>query len=292
MAEQSGRSPVRRIARAAEAVHTLAYYTPEIRAFSDEGFSGWWHAYFAYRSAPMGPVPASVVTATFYNFAPRMIERAVPGCWEIMSPAQIRQRQLELVDAAVSRTLAEVDPAVVARGAELVRAVGGGLPIEARPLFAAWAGEPWPGANHMDLWHGCTLLREFRFDGHNIALASAGVDGVECHLLMASHGFGDPATIQRIRGWRAEEWQAAQQRLEGRGWLASDGSQTELGQQQRREVERHTDALAGAIESVTGSDAATELAELLEGLRDHLMATGAVHGVWPPPTVMAGSDEP
>jgi hypothetical protein len=279
-------SAVRRMARAAEAVHTLAYYTPEIRSFTDDGFKGWWHAYFAYRSAPMGPVPASVVTAVFYNFAPRMVERAVPGCWDIMSPTAVRERQLELVEQAVTRCLAtHPDPGLLGRAAELLRATASSLPVGARPLYAAWAGEPWPGTDLMDLWHGCTLLREFRFDGHNIALAAAPLDPVECHLMMASHGYGNAPTIQKIRGWTADEWDAAHRRLVDRGWLTPEGGQTTDGGQARRDVERTTDRLAAPAAEALG-DEAGELADILQGLRSYLMETGAVHGVWPPPTVL------
>jgi hypothetical protein len=282
-----GRTPTRRLARAAEAVHTLAYYTPEIQRFGDDGFSGWWHAYFAYRSAPMGPVPASVVTATFYNFAPRMIQRAVPGCWDIMSPAEVRTRQLELVDKAVSRSLAGYPAqADIGRAAELLRSSAAALPIGARPLYASWAGEPWPGSDLMDLWHGCTLLREFRFDGHNIALVARDLDPTECHLMMTSHGFGNAETIQRIRGWSADEWDAAHLRLIDRGLLDPDGAQTEAGQTSRRAVERHTDLLAYPMEAALGPEHADELASVIERIGEYLKSSGEVHGVWPPPTVL------
>ena len=85
--------------------HTVAYYSPDIYGFNDDGFKGWWHAYFAYRSAPMGRVSAATVTAVFYNFAPRMVERAVPGCWDIMEPDAVRARQLELTTASMQRAL-------------------------------------------------------------------------------------------------------------------------------------------------------------------------------------------
>ena len=138
----------------------------------------------------------------------------------------------------------------------------------------------------MDLWHGATLLREFRFDGHNIALAAAPLDPVECHLMMASHGFGNAETIQKIRGWTADEWDSAHQRLVERGWLTSAGEQTESGAAARRQVEQHTDALASSMELPLGAEAAAELAELLEQMREFLMSGGEVHGVWPPPTVL------
>ena len=83
----------RRFARAAEPLHSCAYYADEIRRFTELGFSGWWHAYFAYRSAPMGAASAKEVTAAFYNFAPRMVQKAVPNCWEVMSPVDVRRNR-------------------------------------------------------------------------------------------------------------------------------------------------------------------------------------------------------
>ena len=190
------RSPIRRLGRTVEPIHTVAYYSPEIYGFNDDGFKGWWHAYFAYRSAPMGRVSAATVTAVFYNFAPRMVERAVPGCWDIMEPDAVRARQLELTTASMQRALGDYpDPDEIAAAADALRSFAGDLPVGARPLYAGWAAEPWPGdstggGDVMDLWHGCTLLREFRFDGHNIALAAGDLDPVECHVMMTTGGHG------------------------------------------------------------------------------------------------------
>ena len=84
------------------------------------------------------------------------------------------------------------------------------IEIEARPLAASFAALDRPdGSAAIDLWHTCTLWREYRGDGHNLALANAGIDGLEAHLLMAAHGRGNQPTITGIRGWTAEEWGAA-----------------------------------------------------------------------------------
>ena len=54
-----------------EPVHTVTYFAPEARAALDAlGYRGFWMGYFAARSAPLGVVPAEVVSALFYNFAP------------------------------------------------------------------------------------------------------------------------------------------------------------------------------------------------------------------------------
>ena len=53
----------------------------------------------------------------------------------------------------------------------------------ARPLFAANADLAWPRDPHVALWHGCTLLREHRGDGHIATLYAADVDPCEAHVL-------------------------------------------------------------------------------------------------------------
>jgi Helix-turn-helix family len=276
----------RRLARLAETFHTVAVYAPEIMRFTDHGFKGWWHAYFAFRPAPMGPVPAEVVTAAFYNFAPRMVERAVPGVWSIMAPDDVLALRLELVDEALRRVFGDgVGHDDVVRTAELLAPAVRSCPTGARPLFAAHAGLDWPDAPHLSLWQACTLLREHRGDSHGIALAAAGVDGVECHLLMAAHGHGNQASITGIRGWTDDEWAAAGGRLAARGWLGPDGEFTPAGQEARRAIEHHTDELSATAARLLGDDRA-EVEERLGRLADHLLATGEVSGQWPPPHLL------
>jgi hypothetical protein len=279
---------IRRLSRTVEAVHTLSYYTPEISQLTDDGFRGWWHAYFAYRAAPMGPVPAPVVTAAFYNFAPRMVERAVPGVWDIMAPEAILARRQELVVAAIDRIWGDGRlAAVLGEAAELADVAVSDLAAEARPLAAAHAALPRPdGSAGLRLWHACTIWREYRGDGHNIALAAAGIDALESHLLMAAHGRGNQATITGIRGWTEDEWAAAQNRLQDRGILAADGSYTDHGRAFRSEIEAATDELSGRPVANLGPDRANRLQELLEAVTADLLESGAVPGVWPPPTVL------
>src|SRR5688500_7136501 len=103
----SERSPARELAKGFGPVHNVAYYSAEVKAFTDAGMRGWWQAYFAYRSAALGQVPASVVTAIFYNFAPRMVERALPSAWDVMSPDEALAMRLDVVDRALRRVLGE-----------------------------------------------------------------------------------------------------------------------------------------------------------------------------------------
>ncbi len=64
--------------RVFEPFHAVVYFAPDVKSpFEDLGLAGFWRGYFASRAAPTGPVPAEVVIATFYNFHPAMVRRAM-----------------------------------------------------------------------------------------------------------------------------------------------------------------------------------------------------------------------
>ncbi len=278
---------IRRLAQAAEVVHSLTYYSAEISTMPSEGFRGWWHTYFAYRPAPMGPVGPGVVTASFYNFAPRFVARAVPSVWSIMTPEQAHSRRQELIGQAIERISADgslEEPLHTA--SELVKISVAELAPEGRPLYAAYADLPWPDTVGLAVWHGCTLLREYRGDGHNLVLAASGIDGCECHVFMAANGHGNQPTITGIRGWTAEEWHGAVGRLQARGYIANDGSYTDAGLVARKAVERHTDALATKAITALGAERADTLLLALESVASYLIEHGEVAGTWPPPATL------
>lgn len=277
--------PVRALARLAEPLHAVTYYSQEMLDLTGEGYKGWWHAYFAYRPAPMGAVGAATVTAAFYNFAPRMVARAVPGVWDIRSPEDTTELRRTRVVAALERIFdpasSPIDRDALAEGAAAMRSFADVSPA-GRPVFAAYAAQPWPDDDLVALWHGATLYREHRGDSHNIALASAGIDGVECHVLMAGRGHGNAPTIQAIRGWTDDEWSAAVERLAGRGWVAGDGSLTDTGRDARSAVEQRTDELTAPLIASLGDGGVDRLAAALGPLVEHLVATGEVSRRWPP----------
>jgi hypothetical protein len=71
-----------------EPVHAVLYFTPEARSvFEQAGLRGFWRGYFAGRTAPLGMTSAAVAGASFFNFAPAMVARAIPGIWELITPA-------------------------------------------------------------------------------------------------------------------------------------------------------------------------------------------------------------
>src|SRR6185437_6166141 len=71
------------------------------------GFTNYWDTYFAGRAAPLGLVPAEVVDALFYNFAPGEVARHIPKVWRTTTPeAAIAARQ-EGCTKALRRILGE-----------------------------------------------------------------------------------------------------------------------------------------------------------------------------------------
>src|SRR5437870_466872 len=85
------------------------------------GFTNYWDTYFAGRAAPLGLVPAQVVDALFYNFAPGEVARHIPSVWRTTTPeAAIAARQMGCVKA-LRRILGDhVDSPAFARAAELL----------------------------------------------------------------------------------------------------------------------------------------------------------------------------
>src|ERR1039458_2739083 len=164
----------RKMWRTLEPYHGIIYFTPHAAAaYAQLGIEGR-DGYFASRAAPLGPVSAEVVIATFYNFHPGLVRHAIPGAWEKASPAQILEARLAAADLALREILGDrIESDEVVRAAMLAEGAAPAAPIAGRPLFAAHAALAWPDPPHLALWHAITLLREFRGDGHIAALVTA-----------------------------------------------------------------------------------------------------------------------
>lgn len=280
--------------RLAETYHAIVYYAEECSTFGGAGLKGWWRAYFATRAAPLGNVPVEVVVATFYNFAPRMVRRALPAAWEVIAPSRLIDLRFEVVSAALDRVL-RTDPAPVEGAAELALRAVEDLQLAGRPLYAAHRAVPAPGAPPIDLWHACTLLREYRFDGHNAALMAHEVGGCASHVMMAAWGRGNMETILPIRGFSEDEWRSSADELRDRGWLDDHDRFTVEGAAVRQAIEDMTDRLCRAPLEALGPQASAQLIEVLEPLAERVRRLGPVPVGWPPPHLLrpaAGTDPP
>src|SRR4051812_18253213 len=94
--------------RTLEPYHGLVYFSAEAsEGYAALGVTDQRMGYFASRAAPMGPVPAEVVIATFFNFAPAEVRRCIPEAWAIASPAQLLEARLAGIDGSLRRILGD-----------------------------------------------------------------------------------------------------------------------------------------------------------------------------------------
>jgi hypothetical protein len=256
-----------RMHRTLEPVHGMIYFVPEAhQAYAAAGLKGRRMGYFASRSAALGPVPAEVVIATFYNFHPDLVRRALPEAWSLASPARVGEARLEAVDRSLRRMLGDaVTSPAMTEAAELVRRATDGCRPEGRPLYAGHASLPWPSSDepHLVLWHAQTLLREFRGDGHVAALVGADLTGIEALVVHQATGVLPPGTLQVSRAWSDDEWAAGEASVRERGWLDDDGALTEAGRASRQQVEDLTDQLALRCWEELGEESCTRLRQLV-----------------------------
>jgi hypothetical protein len=253
-----------------EPVHVVTYFSAEaLSAFTGAGLRGFWRGYFAGRAAPLGRVGAAPVTASFFNFAPPMVARALPGVWELITPEDALAVRSAGAVAALRRLLGGQEDRAAAAADMLMRATDG-LDCAGRVLAAANASLPLNdeagGEPLARLWHAATVLREHRGDGHFAALVAAGIDGCEALALRTGAANGAGPTREQLtplRGWTDEEWDQASARLADRGWLDADGTVTPDGAAARQAVEDATDRAAARPWARLGTAATGELAELL-----------------------------
>jgi hypothetical protein len=262
-----------------EPVHQLVYFTPEVREIADGlGLRGYWTSYFALRAAPLGPVPASVVTSSFYVFHPDRAAGALPCAWALASPERVIEAREQAMDAAMTRffgpeTIASTE---LAQAADLAWEAAQAADTAGRVLGAANQALPRPAQPHVRLWQAVTTLREHRGDGHVAVLVGRRLGPVEALVLKSATGETDAEFQQRIRRWDVEQWRSARAELRERGWVDEEGSLTPAGAAAHEEMEADTDAAAGAPWRALGAEATTRLAHLLEPLARRVLDSGVI----------------
>jgi hypothetical protein len=258
-----------------EPLHAVTYFSPVcLDANRAVGLKGFWMGYFAARSAPMGTVGPGTVTATFFNFAPARVRRAIPDAWDFTNPLSVVAAR----SAAAATALRSIDPEIeqTAEGlAHQLRRMIESTPGSGRPLFLANREIPVPDDPVEALWLAATCLREHRGDGHVSLLVASGLDGCEALVLFAATEGIEPQTFLDARGWTAEEWAAAEERLSARGLWGERGL-TEAGRALRARVERETDVLAESVFAPLGADERATLSGLLAGLAERVISAGTL----------------
>ncbi|MFG2405197.1 hypothetical protein ACGFR8_12860 [Streptomyces brevispora] len=277
MSDELGRT--RQMWHLLEPLHAVLYYAPE--AFEEAAALGYrtderWPSYFAWRAAPLGDASAARVAVTFHSFSPAMVDEHVPAVWSVAPPADVLAARTRAVDRTYRTLLGEACAAAdTAEVVALLRRVTDAADTADRPLAAANAALPWPDEPHLALWRAATVLREHRGDGHLAALARAELDPVESLVSFAAIGAAAPEVFAS-RGWSADAWQKARQRLLKRGLLTDDGMATDAGRALRAEVERRTDEAAAAPWRELGGGERERLVELLGPLWVAVIGSGVL----------------
>jgi len=250
--------------------HAFVYFASEAaEEYAAVGVGGP-SGYFASRSAPLGPVSAEVVTATFYNFSPDLVGSAIDGTWEIVSPEKMQRARWRAVTRILESTVADaVIDVDVSEAIDVAESCVAGLPYAGRPLAAANASvlarldDPAFVDNRLlRLWQLVTILREWRGGAHIGPLIAAPLDGCEC-TGVSEHLFHMPGVIRSTRAWSEDDWSKAVDRLRSRGWLDDDGV-TKEGRAKRGLIEHRTNEIDAAVWDGMTDAAVNRFGDLLE----------------------------
>jgi hypothetical protein len=209
----------RRMWELGEPVHDLVYFSPEAREAADGlGMRGFWMGYFALRAAPLGPVPAAVVTGAFYVFHPARVAGALPDAWGYADPAAVVAARERAMDAALTRVYGagRVASADLTEAADLAWRAAEAADTAGRVLGAANQALDRPALPHVRLWQALTTLREHRGDGHIAVLVAHGVGPVAAMVLKVAAGESDADLLRLGRKWDAEAWGTAVEELRDR----------------------------------------------------------------------------
>lgn len=267
-----------RFVKPLDVVHALGYFAPEVAdQLAAAGLEPNGMGYFASRSAAMGAVGAGVVAATFYNFNPQLVAHFIPRAWLLCEPAAVLAARFTGIDAALRRILGDrrCESAEVGEVVDLLRIATDVCRPEGRPLYAAHADLQWPSEPHLAMWHGLTLLREHRGDGHLIALQSVGLSGIEALITHTATGVGFTQNFARTRrAWSPEQWDEAVAGLQVRGILDHTGALTDTGLEIRQRAENLTDELAVAPWNELGEQRLRRLGELMAPIHAAVIASG------------------
>ena len=231
------------------------------------GFDELWDTYFAGRAAALGRVPAELVDALFYNFAPGEVARHIPTVWATATPDEVIAARHGGCVRALRRILREhVDAAPFDRATELlIRAATMAL-IDGRPMFAALRAIPLADEPVGRFFQAVSMLREHRGDGHIAALRVEGVSGLESHVLIALDMGMPAAQFDRLHHLPTTQLDTVIDGLRDRHLVGDDGWLTDAGRALRRRVEALTDDIAAPPYDILAADEVDELLTTLEPL--------------------------
>jgi hypothetical protein len=225
-------------------------------------------------------VPAEVVTATFYNFAPERVAKAMTGAWAVAGPDSALLARHESAVAALRRYGVD-DCESVRTAAELAGRAAKHAGVDGRPLFAANRALPWPDEPVLALWHALTLLREHRGDAHVAVLIAEGISGRESNVLHTAAGRVPREYMMRARDYDDDSWREHEIALAARGLLDDEGALTASGTDLKNHIESSTDRLALRALDALDDDDVEKLFAALTPITRQVIAGGDIPAMTP-----------
>ena len=252
-------SPARRLRDALEPVAMHAVWSESVNAaLARMGLDEFFPAYLAGRVAPLGEVPAAVVSATFGVFEPGFIA----ATWEkarshVKLPEVIAERD-RATSASLRAVLDGESEAEVTHVADVLERAVAEVDETGRVLFAALRAQPRLADPFGRLWRAADLVREHRGDSHLAASIVAGLDPIRMSILSEVWVGYPVGEYSSTRGWPREAHDAAAARRDTDALIAG-GAITDRGRAVRDAIEDATDlaqrdlldAIGGELEPVT-----------------------------------------
>ncbi|MGZ8786193.1 MAG: helix-turn-helix domain-containing protein, partial [Acidimicrobiia bacterium] len=116
-------------------------------------------------------------------------------------------------------------------------------------------------------------------------LVARDIGPCDAHELRLAVSNLDADSVRPYRGWTAEDWADATDRLRSHGWVAEDGTATGAGRAQHQMIELETDRAAARF---LGDADTGELRSMIDRLRP--LAARLAHEVVPYPNPMGASE--
>ena len=272
-------TPARRLRDAIEPIATICFWSePAYKAYEHRGLD-FLQGYVWGRTCVLGEPEAAVAAAVFAGFEPGLIATLYDGGRAVCTLADIRSAKESGAVTALREVLGdrdEVDTVVDGVVAVLRRGIDAIHTTTGRAFSAGLLALDWPDESWGRLWYACSVLREYRGDGHVAAYVAYGLDGLEANLLTEMQVGWEVTSYAGSRGWSPEAMAAATERLRTRG-LIEGTDLSENGRTMRDRIESITDSLMQPVITALGDD--------LHGLLDTLNAWSQQivdHGWFPP----------
>lgn len=268
-------SPARALRDAVEPIATICFWAePAYDAYAARGLD-FLLGYVWARASALGEPEGTVAASSFGVFEPRLVAGLYDAGRAACSLADVRAAKESGAVTALREVLGTPDGLDVV--VEHLRRSTSAVDPTGRPMAAGLLALAWPDDALGKLWHACTILREYRGDGHVAAYVAAGLSGLEANVLTEARVGWEPGAYTASRGWSPEAIEAATARLRGRGLLDDAGGLTEEGTALRDGIEETTDRLVAPVVDAIGDDLPGTV-KILDGWAQQIVDRG-----WFPP---------